>query len=120
MSNSTARDSQLAMAHCLRRPATAPPRQVSNSAGWISICNWSTTISKGFVSGGFLSCAACTVMRTGTSWCARFIDGHRCHTPYFLEISQEFIEFLMNEHRRRSATQRSWLSWRITSGGTLP
>ena len=24
-----------------------------------------------------------------------FIDGHRCHTPYFLEISQEFVRFLL-------------------------
>ena len=25
----------------------------------------------------------------------QFIDQHRCHTPYFLEISQEFLTFLM-------------------------
>jgi len=30
-----------------------------------------------------------------------FISGHRCRTPYFLEISQEFIQFLMNEYRPR-------------------
>lgn len=26
-----------------------------------------------------------------------FFAHHKCHTPYFLEISQEFIEFLQNE-----------------------
>jgi hypothetical protein len=30
-----------------------------------------------------------------------FIDQHRCHTPYFLEISQEFIRFLMEVHEPR-------------------
>jgi len=29
----------------------------------------------------------------------RFIDGHRCHTPYFLEISQEFLRFLTQEYQ---------------------
>jgi uncharacterized protein len=28
-----------------------------------------------------------------------FIDQHRCHTPYFLEISQEFVQFLMQDYR---------------------
>ena len=26
-----------------------------------------------------------------------FFDQHRCHTPYFLEIGQEFIEYVQNE-----------------------
>ncbi len=30
-----------------------------------------------------------------------FIQGHSCQSPYFLEISQEFLEFLMNEHQPR-------------------
>jgi len=31
----------------------------------------------------------------------RFIDRHRCHTPYFLEISQEFLRFLAEAHQAR-------------------
>jgi hypothetical protein len=30
-----------------------------------------------------------------------FIDGHRCTSPYFLEISQEFLQFLLQEHQVR-------------------
>ena len=49
---------------------------------------------EGFISNGF------PVLRSlyeDTQWHAlvqRFIKGHRCHTPYFLEISQEFLRFL--------------------------
>ena len=30
-----------------------------------------------------------------------FMQQHRCHSPYFLEISQEFLQFLMQDHVRR-------------------
>jgi len=30
-----------------------------------------------------------------------FVAGHRCSTPYFLEISQEFLQFLLEEHEPR-------------------
>ena len=30
-----------------------------------------------------------------------FIDGHRCSSPYFLEISQEFLHYLLHEHQMR-------------------
>ena len=43
----------------------------------------------------FRYCAVFTRTKTGISWCVQFIDRHRCHTPYFLEISQEFLKFLM-------------------------
>lgn len=31
-----------------------------------------------------------------------FMQGHRCHSPYFLEISQEFLLFLMEDHEPRA------------------
>ena len=31
-----------------------------------------------------------------------FMQDHRCHSPYFLEISQEFLDFLMNDHAPRA------------------
>ena len=52
----------------------------------------------GFISGGF------PVLRSlyaDDDWHALvriFIDQHRCHSPYFLEISQEFLHFLMEEY----------------------
>lgn len=56
---------------------------------------------EGFISSGF------PVLRSLYNDCdwheliAQFIDGHRCHTPYFMEISQEFLRFLMEEHHLR-------------------
>lgn len=38
-------------------------------------------------------------------WHARvrhFFSQHRCHTPYFLEISQEFLQYLHNKHTPHS------------------
>lgn len=31
----------------------------------------------------------------------QFYKQHRCHTPYFLEISQEFLKYLQDEHTPR-------------------
>jgi hypothetical protein len=56
---------------------------------------------EGFVSSGF------PVLRTLYSdddWHAMirsFFSKHKCHTPYFLEIAQEFIDYLQNEHEMR-------------------
>jgi hypothetical protein len=56
---------------------------------------------EGFISGGF------PVLRSlyeDAHWHALvrvFIDQHSCHTPYFLEISQEFVQFLMNDYTLR-------------------
>jgi hypothetical protein len=56
---------------------------------------------EGFISGGF------PVLRSlyaDDDWHAlvrSFIDQHRCHSPYFLEISQEFLHFLMEEYAPR-------------------
>jgi uncharacterized protein len=54
---------------------------------------------EGFISSGF------PVLRSlydEACWHAlvrAFIGQHRCHTPYFLEISQEFVQFLMQRYR---------------------
>ena len=54
---------------------------------------------EGFISGGF------PVLRTlydDNAWHAlvrMFVDQHSCHTPYFLEISQEFLQFLMQDYQ---------------------
>jgi len=56
---------------------------------------------EGFISGGF------PVLRSlygDDDWHAMvrtFIEGHRCHTPYFLEISQEFLAYLEQRHQAR-------------------
>lgn len=52
-----------------------------------------------FISNGF---PVLRSLYSDTLWHAmvrQFIDGHRCHTPYFLEISQEFLRFLAQEYQ---------------------
>lgn len=89
------RAQQLAMARYLRDPATQqPPAGVERRRLQV----YETLIYnniEGFISGGF------PVLRrlyADAAWhrlVRAFIDGHRCHTPYFLEISQEFVRFLL-------------------------
>ena len=92
-------DSQMALARYLRNPGVATPPagveprrlQVYRELIYNNI--------EGFISGGF------PVLRSlydDADWQAlvqAFIDGHRCRTPYFLEISQEFVGFLMERYQ---------------------
>lgn len=103
MSRQSLRDSQLEMARFLRNPDSEPapegiePRRLKIYQDLIY------NNIEGFISGGF------PVLRTlysDDAWhelVRHFIDGHRCHTPYFLEISQEFLNFLMNDYEPRDA-----------------
>lgn len=57
---------------------------------------------EGFVSSGF---PVLRSLYSDEDWHAMvrsFFIKHECHTPYFLEISQEFIDYLQNEHEMRS------------------
>ncbi|HEY6131059.1 MAG TPA: putative DNA-binding domain-containing protein [Halioglobus sp.] len=93
--------SQLAMARYLRDPQHQPapagvePRRLKIYETFVY------NNIEGFISGGF------PVLRSlydEADWHAlvrSFIDQHRCQTPYFLEISQEFLQFLMQDFRAR-------------------
>ena len=101
MTVSVLKDSQLTMARYLRDPQRQPapagvePRrlQIYQDLVYNNI--------EGFISGGF------PVLRSlyqDSDWhqlVRTFIEGHRCHTPYFLEISQEFLQFLMQDYSPR-------------------
>jgi len=101
MGISAFQDSQLTMARYLRDPQQQPapegvePRrlQIYRDLVYNNI--------EGFISGGF------PVLRSlydDDDWhqlVRTFIEGHRCHTPYFLEISQEFLQFLMQDYSAR-------------------
>ena len=50
---------------------------------------------EGFISGGFPVLRSLYQDEDWHQLVREFIDQHRCHTPYFLEISQEFLKFLM-------------------------
>lgn len=95
------RDSQLTMARYLRNPSASPapsgiePRRLKIYEELVY------NNIEGFISGGF------PVLRSlyeDAAWHAlvrAFIDRHRCQSPYFLEISREFLEYLAQEHRMR-------------------
>lgn len=101
MTGSAMKDSQLAMARYLRNPACAPaPAGVEQRRLDIYQRLVYTNIES-FISTGF------PVLRSlyeDEHWHALvrvFIDRHPCHTPYFLEIGQEFLQFLFEEHEHR-------------------
>ena len=101
MIQSILKESQLQMARFLRNPENemAPegiePRRLRIYQDLIY------NNIEGFISGGF---PVLRSLYSDDNWHALvrlFIDGHRCHTPYFLEISQEFLNFLMQKHELR-------------------
>lgn len=101
MSQSSLRDSQLEMARFLRNPEIEPapegiePRRLKIYQDLIY------NNIEGFISSGF---PVLRTLYTDDAWhelVRNFIDGHRCHTPYFLEISQEFLNFLMQDYELR-------------------
>jgi len=101
MTQSSLRDSQMAMARFLRNPAKEPPPAGIEARRLKIYQDLIYNNIEGFISSGF------PVLRSlfdDNDWHALvrlFIDGHRCHTPYFLEISQEFLRFLMEDHTPR-------------------
>ena len=100
------KQAQLEMAAHLRDPQQAPaPAGVEDRRLKIYRDLIYNNI-EGFISGGF------PVLRSlydEVQWeqlVRSFMDGHRCKSPYFLEISQEFIGYLLNEHEPRDCDPR--------------
>jgi hypothetical protein len=89
------------MARFLRDPANEPPPEGVEPRRLKIYQDLIYNNIEGFISGGF------PVLRSlydDNDWHAlvrSFIDVHRCHTPYFLEISQEFLRFLMEDFEPR-------------------
>ena len=95
------RDSQMQMARYLRNPSgeTAPEGiearrlQVYLDLVYNNI--------EGFIRGAFPVLHSLYKDEDWHGLVREFIDVHRCHTPYFLEISQEFLRFLMEDFTPR-------------------
>jgi len=93
------REAQFEMAGFLRDPATNPAPAGVEARRLKIYQDLVYNNIESFISNGF------PVLRSlypDSEWHAlvrRFIDGHRCHTPYFLEISQEFLRFLTQEYQ---------------------
>lgn len=101
MANSPLKESQLAMARYLRDPGGQPapegvePRRLKIYEDLIY------NNIEGFISSGF---PVLRSLYSDADWHCMvrlFIDQHRCHTPYFLEISQEFLSYLNGVHEQR-------------------
>lgn len=101
MNTSALRREQLRMAAYLRDPSKSPPPEGVEERRLKVYRDLIYNNVEGFVSGGF------PVLRSlydDAQWeelVRLFMDRHRCRSPYFLEISQEFIGFLMDEHQLR-------------------
>ncbi len=101
MSTSSLRENQMRMARFLRDPVNEPPPEGVEPRRLKIYQDLIYNNIEGFISGGF------PVLRSlydDDDWHAlvrSFIDVHRCHTPYFLEISQEFLRFLMEDFEPR-------------------
>ncbi len=101
MTSSSLRDAQLNMARYLRNPETeAPPPGIEARRLQIYQDLIYNNI-EGFISGGFPILRSLYADQDWHAMVRLFIDGHRCHSPYFLEISQEFLRFLNEGYERR-------------------
>ena len=56
---------------------------------------------EGFLTGGFPVLYSLYGASDWRSLVRGFMQKHRCRSPYFLEISQEFLQFLMEDHQLR-------------------
>ncbi|MCB1844118.1 MAG: putative DNA-binding domain-containing protein, partial [Halioglobus sp.] len=56
---------------------------------------------EGFISSGFPVLHSLYAPADWEALVRGFMQRHRCHSPYFLEISQEFLQFLMRDHVTR-------------------
>lgn len=101
MSSSPLRDSQLLMGRHLRDPERAPPPEGVEPRRLAVYRDLVYNNIESFISNGF------PVLRRlydDADWhglVRAFVAEHRCSTPYFLEISQEFLQFLLEEHQPR-------------------
>jgi hypothetical protein len=102
MGESLLRSSQLTMARYLRDPQNNPPPEGIEPRRLKIYEDLVYKNIEGFISGGF---PVLRSLYTDENWhglVRSFIDQHRCHTPYFLEISQEFLQFLMQDYPMRA------------------
>lgn len=90
---------QFEMADFLRNPDSKPPPQGLERRRLKIYQELVYNNIEGFISNGF---PVLRSLYTDPQWhdlVRKFIDGHRCHTPYFLEISQEFLRFLTQDYK---------------------
>ena len=101
MSSTALHDAQMTMARFLRDPENEPAPVGVEERRLKIYQDLIFNNIEGFIQGGF---PVLHSLYNSEDWHAlvrQFIDGHRCHSPYFLEISQEFLQFLTETHELR-------------------
>ena len=95
MTDSALHASQMRMARYLRNPQEAPPPDGVEQRRLKIYKDLVYNNIEGFIRGGF---PVLHSLYEPADWHAlvhTFVLQHRCRTPYFLEISQEFVRFLL-------------------------
>ena len=93
--------SQMTMARYLRDPDSNPPPEGVEARRLKVYRDLIYNNIEGFINSGFPVLRSLYGDEDWHSMVRQFIDNHRCHSPYFLEISQEFIQFLMEGYTPR-------------------
>jgi len=81
----------------LRDPAHAPAPEGIEDGAWRSIANCSSTTSPACLAGTFPVLHAILGAERWQRLVRDFYRLHRCHTPLFLEIPREFLDYLGDE-----------------------
>lgn len=102
MSGAAFTDSQRALARYLRNPDAVPAPAGVEQRRLAIYRRLVYNNIEAFISGGFPVLRSLYADADWHQLVRSFIEEHSCHTPYFLEISQEFIQFLMHEVQRRA------------------
>lgn len=98
---SALREAQMTMARYLRNPETAVAPAGIEARRLKVYRELIYNNIEGFISSGFPVLRSLYDDGQWRDLVQSFIDNHHCRTPYFLEISQEFIQYLAERHRPR-------------------
>jgi hypothetical protein len=101
MAHSTLRASQMRMANFLRNPDIEPAPENIEPRRLKIYQDLVYNNIEGFISSGFPVLRSLYAEEHWHQMVRLFINGHRCHSPYFLEISQEFLNFLLEDYELR-------------------
>jgi hypothetical protein len=88
---------QFTMANFLRNPKSMPPPEGVEPRRLKIYQDLVYNNIEGFISSGFPVLRSLYADAQWHDLVGDFIDCHRCHTPYFLEISQEFLRYLTQD-----------------------
>ncbi len=101
MSGPSLRDQQLVMASYLRNPAASPAPSGVEQRRLDIYQRLVYNNIEGFISKGFPVLRSLYEDDDWQQLVRGFIQAHRCSTPYFMEISQEFLQYLLQEYQPR-------------------